>query len=444
MNRKNSNSNDDGNDGSNDIKRNGKRRKKHKHDNHKHKLRDQKDTDIPTQTTKTFLSRLNLNHGKNNHKHEEIEFQHQHHKGEDEYELEHPASERKGFFDSFQLKISKFLDSFLPSKQQLSDKRLQNRMKVCVLAVCLMWASSLKVAVYISTQAIEVPSAQILYRSCKSAFQVAVEEQEKYYSCVKVQLDQCKNELHRSVITEVRRVNSSSVMNTGIVNRIKDRHKECASDYSSLRYSLEKWVDSGQLLSFDNSTCSDEEQQIVMNVVGDVNLVRTEAMILNEEYSLNSQNTVKRVATYAKVRAEYDKEYLYNRTVKMRDIVKDYLNELSARIPNPDVNLEPLFDKLIESIDEVVSCISPRNPKLGPCNLVRQGIYDLIVESYEVWMVLLNKYVDNANKMVERFQAYKKNVITAYEISSGFYYGEPFIHFLLCYLFCFVLPKNHN
>ena len=115
---------------------------------------------------------------------------------------------------------------------------------------------------------------------------------------------------------------------------------------------------------------------------------------------------------------------------------------MSARIPNPDVNLEPLFDKLIESIDEVVSCISPRNPKLGPCNLVRQGIYDLIVESYEVWMVLLNKYVDNANKMVERFQAYKKNVIAAYEISSGFYYGEPFIHFLLCYLFCFVLPKK--
>ena len=197
-------SNDDSklNGGEIDIKRKRKRKKKHKHhDNHKNKLKDDpKDPSVPTPTTKSFLSHLKLYHHKTNIKNDSIISQHEHHTGEDggEYELEFPVSERKGLFDSMKLKISNFFDSFFPSKQQLHDKRLQNRMKVCVLAIALMWATSLKVAVYISTEAIEVPSAQTLYRSCKSAFEVTVEEQAKYSNCIKVQLDQCKNDFNKS------------------------------------------------------------------------------------------------------------------------------------------------------------------------------------------------------------------------------------------------------
>ena len=327
----------------------------------------------------------------------------------------------KGFVASMKRNWSEFINSFIPSKNQLNDKRLQNRMKMCILAVCLMWATSLRVAVYVSSQAIKVPPMQMLYQSCKNTFQIANDEKDKYSKCVDVQLDQCTNDLHRSIVMEVRRVNQSSFDNSEKVNHARDLYENCTSNYNNLRFALEGWVDAGQSLPLDEGNCSKSEQEQIMNDVGDVNLIRTQAMSLTEEYSQQSQSTVKRIATYAELRANYDVEYLDNHTKEMQDVVEQFVISLQNDLPNLDVT--DLIDALYEGIDEAISCVSPRSAIKGICK-TGKGMMELMQESYDAWQDYVDAYIDRIEGLHARFRQYWLNAQKAYKISSDFYYSE--------------------
>ena len=216
-------------------------------------------------------------------------------------------------------------------------------------------------------------------------------------------------------------MNLSSTLNTERVKHAKDTYEQCFSDYTSLRYSLEGWVNNGQTLPLNNSTCSNEEQQQLMSTIGDINLVRSEAMALTEEYSKNSQSTVSRIATYAKIRSTYDQGYLNNHTQEIQDLMHEHMTELQERVP--DIDIDGLFDQLLAKLDEAMSCISPRNPSEGICASVT-GVYDMIDDAYVNWSSLAQVYMEQMNEMYVLFSEYKQNVIAAYEISSGFYYSK--------------------
>lgn len=329
-----------------------------------------------------------------------------------------PDRNSKGLFTSVKIKCSEFINSFIPSKHQLNDRKLQNRIKMCILAVCLMWATSLRVAVYIASHAVKVPQMQMLFQSCKNTFQIANEEKGRYAKCVDVQLEQCKSGLHRSIVTEVMRVNQSSTLNSDKVNYAKDKFERCTSNYNDLRFALERWVDSGQPLPFEDSDCSNSEKEKIMSDVGDINLVRAKAVDITEEYSQQSQNTVNRMATYAKLRSNYDAQYLANHTKDMQDVVKNFV--LGLRDTVPEVDLKYLSDTLYESIDEAMSCVSPRSAVKGICK-TGKGVRELIAEAYVAWNELEKAYVDRVTKLHERYQKYRTNVRTAYESTHEFY-----------------------
>ena len=109
-------------------------------------------------------------------------------------------------------------------------------MKICALAICLMWCSSLKVAVHIASFAIDVPPIQLVYRSCKGAFHVIAHEREAYAHCVDVQLHQCHRNLDLALISEFERVNESAAQNRIIAEQARAANTNCTSKYTPLRY----------------------------------------------------------------------------------------------------------------------------------------------------------------------------------------------------------------
>ena len=78
-----------------------------------------------------------------------------------------------------------------PTKKQLKDEALWNRMIMCFFAICLMWATSLKVAAEIANAFIATPSAKDVMDTCSNAYDIVNEEREEYLSCVEIQLGQC-------------------------------------------------------------------------------------------------------------------------------------------------------------------------------------------------------------------------------------------------------------
>lgn len=252
---------------------------------------------------------------------------------------------------------SKLILSCFPSKEQRHDKRLQNRMKLCALAIFLMWSSSLRTAVYISTFAIDVPSFDIVSSSCKSAISVTREERDKFSTCVKVQVDQCEDDLGTAIELEIDRINGIISSNSEILNDIENIKENCVGNYTFLKRSLEGWVNELQAIPLKNDVCNSEESDKMLSSIGDIDILKAQTIAINSQFEIKSQNTVTNVVSYAKKRAKYDNEYFRNHTEKVRGVVKDYVSDI--QLPEfPDIR--PDLSAVDAAFYRLSQCLSPR------------------------------------------------------------------------------------
>ena len=314
--------------------------------------------------------------------------------------------------------LSNCFFSFLPSKDQLSDGRLRNRMKLCALAVCLMWSASLKVAVYISSFVVDVPSLSLLYQSCRGALSVIGEEKARHTHCVHVQLDQCDLALDRSMEFEFNRYNATLQANENILGAAEEISTSCLANYTTLRDSLEAWANiAKQPIPINNATCSKEEEENLLAAVGDTNTLKNEIVLLGKEYSAQSQNSVQTIGGYAKIRMDYDKEFLSNYTRWTQEKIQSYIE--SMQIPQLDV--DRLLSALIVDIDALVPCITPSKTH-GACQFLK-GAPEHLHEVWQGYLDLVTSYYAEALHWNQAVAQYVNNVRDAFEITAAFYNG---------------------
>ena len=67
-------------------------------------------------------------------------------------------------------------------------------------------------------------------------------------------------------------------------------------------------------------SCSDAEREGLLTMTGDTTAQRSAAFQLSRDYSSSSQSTVSQLSEQLAARAAYDREYLYNRTLRDREL----------------------------------------------------------------------------------------------------------------------------
>ena len=312
---------------------------------------------------------------------------------------------------------------------------LRNRLLMSILAVTLMWATSLRVAVYVVSFFVDVPPFDSVVDSCKNTYRITREERRRFADCVDLQVDQCNNDLADASYKETRRVNTTEATNKATVDAARRIQSNCSSAYSSLRYSIEAWVDAGHTVPYhqgesgsdndsDNSTssisaCTADDLNQLTNSVGDISAVRTEAFSVSSQYSDESQSTIRRLVDYAQLRAAYDAEYIGNHTLSIENQIIDYANGIEV----PPLNVEELFDEVQADVDMLVSCISLRSAdEGGECSSMRgaQERLAIIHSEMERRMEVYRKEIDSWRTKVNK---YKSNVQSAYETAVRFYRG---------------------
>ncbi len=238
------------------------------------------------------------------------------------------------------------------SEKSRSDALLRNRMILCAFSICLMWASSLRTATYISSFVIHVPQSQTFYDSCKSAIQIIIEEEKRFASCVDRQLGKCDQDLHTALSTETERINGLSLYNTKVVNFVQQSAKNCSKDSNIFRKSLELWHASSQSLPTRNGTCSLQDQEIMMSTVYDVNVLRSDAHDVSAQFSRDSRNTIQHIVDYAGIRSAYDINY----TEKYMDMVSDEVKKYLSLTKIPDLKVDVELDEIQRYVDNLLSC----------------------------------------------------------------------------------------
>jgi hypothetical protein len=255
------------------------------------------------------------------------------------------------------LEIKKRFKSFLPNREQIQDKKLLNRMKVCSLSIFLLWTSSLKTAVFISSTVIEVPSSNFLLKSCETAFLVATDEKEKFQECVDSQLERCYLDLKGAVTTEGTRIKVLADQNAALVSYVQSLAKECSQDYIGIRGSLDGWVGKLNSIPFNNDTCAKEEQTELSNTFGDVTLFQEETLALTNKYINDGSNSLQNIVNYIKERQEYDRAYIMNHTKVMSNQLKQFFELSRPGLPDgifPNIPIQ-MFKAKVERIFEVIS-----------------------------------------------------------------------------------------
>ena len=297
--------------------------------------------------------------------------------------------------------------------------RLKNRMLMCALAVCLMWATSLRVAVIVVSFFIEVPPLESVVDSFKSAYQVTLDEKDRFAQCADVQIQQCDDELLEASYKEIKRVNVTTALNQDIVDAARKVQNDCSSAYTSLRYAIEAWVDAGHFLPYmDNSTCSAEDLSRLTSSVGDISEVRSEALSVSLGYSADSQSTVRRLAEYAELRAAYDAEYINNHTLK----VQGELMAFAGEIEMPALNVDKVFEDIQVDVDSLISCVSPRSVDAGECPTFR-GAQERLDDIRTEMERRLEIYEEMIIEWRQKTDEYISNVQAAYDSSVRFYWG---------------------
>jgi hypothetical protein len=302
-----------------------------------------------------------------------------------------------------------------------------------------MWAASLKVAVYIASFVIQVPTISTLYKSCHGAVGVIQNEKAMYTSCVTVQLNQCDVHLAKSIVSEIQMYNVSRNFNQELLQQVQALALESMANYTTLRDSLDAWANlnsAKQPIPFiggvedtktntstnTNSTCSPEQRDAILNAVGDVTALTSEVMLLSEGYSATSQNSIQRLGTYAKHRMAYDEAYLNNHTQDMQHIIHAYIESLEMQLPQ--LNVGELVSNLFNDVDGLVPCISSSDDvnQHGVCQFVK-GAPQHLAEVWQDYYDMIDLYYEaSVNYHLLAIQ-YMENVHDAFEITAAFYNG---------------------
>ena len=237
-------------------------------------------------------------------------------------------------------------------EEKMNENRLRNRMKICSLSVCLMWASSLRTASFISSYAVQVPPLSVAYETCKSSTQVILEEESGFTQCVERQLEQCEKDLNTAIDLESKRVRQISTRNSKILNNLREVAMNCTEVGASLQKSLDSWLSVSQEIPEKNNTCSTKDREAMFSTIYDISVLRSEAISISSKYSDESAMIMGNVVDYTKRRIGYDRNYASS---YVHDFELEAMNYI-RRISLPTLNVSIEFQSIAQEIERLMDC----------------------------------------------------------------------------------------
>ena len=320
------------------------------------------------------------------------------------------------------------------SPMEVADKRcrllvLRNRIKMSFLAVCLMWATSLRVTVFFVSLFVDVPPFAVVMGTCNQTYHITRDEKGRYEDCVDSELKQCGQALDTKYRKEEWRVAATQQKNEDMIEAARSVQSNCSSAYSSLQYALRSMVatddissvgrfDVNETMALKGSFCSREDRDRLASLVRDKGAIRSEAFSISSDYSQESQSAVRQLAKYAHERVLYDKQYINNRTERIKDEVHAYIDGVDL----PMLDVASVFESIQQDVERFLSCVTIRSVSYGQCNSFMGAQVRLNAIQQEMDR-RIDIYVAEIDSWQQQMIKYKANVHDAFQVSERFYWG---------------------
>eukprot|EP01041_Mallomonas_annulata_P000884 gene884-1716_t len=241
-------------------------------------------------------------------------------------------------------------------KKFSEDHKFINRMMMCGFAVCILWITSLQVALSLVDIFIPTPNTMNVINTCSFLFKESIHQRDQFKSCAFLQMKSCSNELKYSQTHEQNRISNAHNHNIDLIAKAKAIHNTCAHNYINTQNAMSTW----RSYSVTNeipyqTTCSTSEIQRTKTLLGDDSLSKSSVYTSTQQYTTSSTKTVSHLSQYAIELQEYNQHYLHNKTARLRESVINMFD--SMYIPY-EMSLNVSLSGVKGLMDDMLHCIA--------------------------------------------------------------------------------------
>ena len=148
-----------------------------------------------------------------------------------------------------------------------------------------------------------------------------IRERDAFTECVQDELVQCNATLYARIRAENARAERARADHRQRRDESQTTQAECTASRSQAYRAVSEWQSEQDAAAVSAGAqysrgCSSEDQERLSVLTGDTSAQRSASMQLVHGYSAESQSTVAALGTSLSARAAYDREYLYNKTLR--------------------------------------------------------------------------------------------------------------------------------
>ena len=269
---------------------------------------------------------------------------HAHHQSRDDDETSEDTERSRRRRSTYNSVYDSRRSSTLGASVMDTSTLLMSRAIVSGLAIGMLWLSSLSMITSLlrATNALPIPPVQLVVHESVSLFNETARLRETYIDCVQENLMVCNATLTRRQAREADRSEAARRSNVQTRDNARTTQAACATAHARAMASVSAWQQQqgagGDGSAQYTTACTANERTQLTEMTGDTTAQRSAAFQLSRGYSTSSQSTVGTLAQQVAARAAYDREYLWNRTLRdvslehqLGNLSLDYSLSINAR-----------------------------------------------------------------------------------------------------------------
>jgi len=293
-----------------------------------------------------------------------------------------------------------------------------HRLILCLVAISLLWLTSLQICTLITGQYIAIPTFQTVINHCQFGYDRTVEQQQLYTDCVNRQVKVCNIELVKYNTIETTRMEKNIQYNQQMLQTFQSLDSNCTTYYTNTKAIYNTWLNGGlnYELSYD-SDCVGTRKDTVASLLGDTSSSQQTIYLTSSNFALTSNARIAYMVQYSNSLSKYNQQYMTNKTKSLQQIVLHSLPGTSLPHMKEITTQLNTMDNIINTL---YACIALDNITSTPCPYGR-GIY----QYYQIKRLSVNFRINTLSNsllnVVSVAQAYSAKALAAMAQANSFY-----------------------
>lgn len=249
-----------------------------------------------------------------------------------------------------------------------------HRLFLCILAVALVWFTSLLTAISIVNYFIPAPTLTSVKDTCYLSYDVIKEQSDMYQKCGKIQVSACNKQLEKSLEKEINRISKIQSRNEKLYNNLLLSQQNCSFMIGNFKEIIRTWLSIPAHFVPYNHFCSTDELEKIRLFLGDTSTdnMMIESQTKDKMYQLTISNLrekdqiINSLLNYTKSMETYYTNFIIQQRFNYRKQIPDALKQYHNAMVR-DIN--ETFTKVNMITSNYSECFGLTNSSTSVCNI---------------------------------------------------------------------------